>query len=81
MFPLNVLFCLLERVSKLSNVFYKEREVFKETKDVRKWLDAILFFFSLYLEFFPDIKRGIRRQLRNSDVIRNCMNASSFYNL
>jgi len=50
---------LLERISKLSNVFYKEKEVFKETKDVRNWLDIMLFFFSLYLRVFPDIKREI----------------------
>ena len=57
-FPLNVLFCLLERISKLSNVFYKEKEVFKETKDVRNWLDTMLFFFSLYLRIFSDIREG-----------------------
>jgi len=43
---------LWNRFSKLSNVFYKEREVFKETKDVRNWLDTMFVLVS------GKIKRG-----------------------
>jgi len=49
---------LLERISKLSNVFYKEKEAFKETKETGKWLDTMLFFFSLYPKVFSDTKKG-----------------------
>jgi len=51
-FTSNELFCVLERIRKLSNVFYKEKEVFKETKDVRNWLD------SMFVLVSGKIKRG-----------------------
>ena len=43
-FTLNVTFYLLKRIWKLSNVFHKEKEVFKETKETGKWLDTMLLF-------------------------------------
>jgi len=52
----------LNRFGKLSSVFYKEKEVFKETKDVGKYVDTMLFL-SLFISDFFYKKRGIRRVL------------------
>jgi hypothetical protein len=49
---LNAPFYLLRRISKLSIIFHREREVFKETEDVGKYVDTMLFLFLSISDFF-----------------------------